>query len=131
MRAAVTATFHGPKIGLHVAPGAFHAGAVETIAIGIPRGAPAPDAAGLIGERVLDGVPHRARDGSKFTSGVVLVAGGAQRHHRRAHDGRPLGQRAGAGYVQVAVPESRPGGGRRCGCSRACRTRCRRRTAAT
>src|SRR5918998_434717 len=40
VRADVTATFHGPKAGLYVHPGKAHAGAVELIVIGIPRGAP-------------------------------------------------------------------------------------------
>src|SRR4051812_9765399 len=106
VRADVTATFHGSKVGLHVAPGTFHAGRVETIEIGIPRGAPVGSRAGLIAERVVDLVPHRSRDGSKFSSGTVVIAGGAA-----GYTGAPcmaaLGaQRAGAGYVQLAVPES-------------------------
>ena len=48
------------------------------VEIGIPRGAPAPARAGLIAERVLDLVPPRARCGTKFKSGVVVVAGGAR-----------------------------------------------------
>ncbi|HZI90421.1 MAG TPA: NAD(P)H-hydrate dehydratase [Thermoleophilaceae bacterium] len=105
VRADVTCTFHGSKVGLHVAPGAHHAGEVETIDIGIPRGAPAPQRAGRISERALGLYPRRARDGSKFTSGVVVVAGGA-----RGLTGAPTmaalaAQRAGAGYVQAAVPE--------------------------
>ena len=106
---AVTVTFHGSKVGLHVAPGALHAGEVEVVQIGVPRGAPEPSAAGLISERVLKLYPHRTRDGSKFTSGVVVMAGGA-----RGLTGAPTmaalsAQRAGAGYVQVAVPGlSRP-----------------------
>src|SRR4051794_34389016 len=40
--AGVTATFHGPKIGLYVEPGKTHAGRVEVIEIGIPRSAPPP-----------------------------------------------------------------------------------------
>ncbi len=104
VRAAVTATFHAPKAGLYVAPGAFHAGEVETVEIGIPRGAPAPARFGLISERVLASYPRRGSEGSKFTSGVVVVAGGA-----RGLTGAPTmaamaAQRAGAGYVQVAVP---------------------------
>ena len=78
VRADVTATFHASKIGLHVAPGKHHAGRVVVVEIGVPRGAPAPVAAGLITERVLELVPTRAADGSKFTSGVVAVAGGAR-----------------------------------------------------
>jgi NAD(P)H-hydrate epimerase len=104
VRATVTATFHAPKAGLYVAPGAFHAGEVKAVEIGIPRGAPEPSEVGLISERVLSGYPRRGSDGSKFTSGVVVVAGGA-----RGLTGAPAmaalaAQRAGAGYVQVAVP---------------------------
>jgi NAD(P)H-hydrate epimerase len=106
VRADVTATFHASKIGLHVAPGKHYAGRVVVVEIGVPRGAPAPAAAGLITDRLLELVPTRAADGSKFTSGVVAVAGGA-----RGLTGAPCmaamaAQRAGAGYVQVAVPGS-------------------------
>jgi ADP-dependent NAD(P)H-hydrate dehydratase / NAD(P)H-hydrate epimerase len=75
--AAVTATFHGPKVGLFTAPGKEHAGRVDVVEIGIPRGAPVPAAAGLISERVLELYPRRERSGSKFTSGVVAVVGGS------------------------------------------------------
>jgi NAD(P)H-hydrate epimerase len=106
VRADVTATFHGSKIGLHVAPGAFHAGRVETVEIGIPRGAPGGSRAGLIADRLVELVPHRVRDGSKFSSGTVVIAGGAA-----GYTGAPCmaamgAQRSGAGYVQLAVPES-------------------------
>jgi ADP-dependent NAD(P)H-hydrate dehydratase / NAD(P)H-hydrate epimerase len=106
VHAVLTATFHGSKVGLHVDPGKEHAGEVRVVAIGIPRGAPAPGAAGLIAARVLDGVPRRERGGSKFTSGFVVVAGGST-----GLTGAPamaaLGaMRAGAGYVQLAVPRS-------------------------
>ena len=106
VRAGATATFHGSKIGLHVAPGTFHAGRVEVIEIGIPREAPGGSQAGLICDRVLELVPHRRRDGSKFKSGTVVIAGGAA-----GYTGAPcmaaLGaQRTGAGYIQLAVPRS-------------------------
>ena len=106
VRAALTATFHGPKVGLFLAPGKEHAGRVEVVEIGIPRGAPAPAAAGLISERVLELFPRRERSGSKFTSGVVAVVGGS-----RGLTGAPTmaaraASRAGAGYVQVGVPAS-------------------------
>lgn len=102
--ARLTATFHGPKVGLYVAPGAFHAGEVRVVEIGVPRGAPLPEGAGLIAPRSLDLVPARARAGSKFDSGTVVVAGGA-----RGLTGAPCmaaraAMRTGAGYVQVAVP---------------------------
>jgi NAD(P)H-hydrate repair Nnr-like enzyme with NAD(P)H-hydrate epimerase domain len=76
VRADATATFHGPKLGLYVEPGKGHAGSVEVVEIGIPRGFPAPGASGLITDRVLDLYPHRPRSGSKFESGVVVVVGG-------------------------------------------------------
>jgi len=105
VRATATATFHGSKIGLHVAPGAFHAGRVEVIEIGIPRDAPSAATAGLIGERVLGLFPHRRREGNKFDSGTVVVAGGAAGLTGAPAMAALAAQRAGAGYVQVAAPE--------------------------
>ena len=105
VRASVTATFHGSKIGLHVAPGAFHAGRVEVVEIGIPRDAPSAATAGLITERVLKLFPRRRREGNKFASGTVVVAGGAAGLTGAPAMAALSAQRAGAGYVQVAVPE--------------------------
>jgi ADP-dependent NAD(P)H-hydrate dehydratase / NAD(P)H-hydrate epimerase len=104
VRAVATATFHGPKIGLYVNPGKEHAGRVEVVEIGIPRGAPSAAGAGLITERVLDLYPRRARSGSKFVSGVVVVAGGSVGLTGAPTMAARSAQRAGAGYVQVAVP---------------------------
>ena len=106
VRADLTATFHGPKVGLYVDPGKQHAGKVEVVEIGIPRDASLPDRAGLISPDVLKLVPPRPRSGTKFKSGVVVVAGGA-----RGLTGAPTmaalaAMRTGAGYVQVAVPAS-------------------------
>src|SRR3954447_7347445 len=106
VKAEATGTFHGAKIGLHVAPGTFDAGENRRIEIGIPRGAPQPQSAGLIAPRVRELVPHSPRDGSKFKSGGVVIAGGS-----KGLTGAPTmvalaAQRAGAGYVQVAVPRS-------------------------
>ncbi len=102
--ADLTVTFQRSNLGLHVAPGAAHAGAVEVVEIGVPRGCPVTPDTGLIAERLLDLYPRRQRYGTKFDSGVVVVAGGA-----RGLGGAPVlaalaAQRAGAGYVQVAVP---------------------------
>jgi ADP-dependent NAD(P)H-hydrate dehydratase / NAD(P)H-hydrate epimerase len=102
--ALVTATFHGSKIGLHVNPGKEHAGAVEVVEIGIPRGAPGASRAGLISERVLDLYPRRERSGSKFESGVVVVVGGSTGLTGAPTMAARSASRAGAGYVQVAVP---------------------------
>ena len=104
VRAAVTATFHGSKLGLHVNPGKEHAGRVEVIEIGIPRGAPEASSAGLIAERVLALYPRRKPSGSKFESGVVVVVGGSMGLTGAPTMAARAAGRAGAGYVQVAVP---------------------------
>ena len=105
VRAMATATFHGSKVGLHVMPGAAYAGRVEVVEIGIPRGAPVPGQAGLIAERVLGLFPHRGREGTKFTSGVVVVVGGSKGLTGAPTMAALSAGRAGAGYVEVAVPE--------------------------
>lgn len=104
VRALVTGTFHGSKVGLHVNPGKEHAGRVELVEIGIPRGAPGAGSAGLISERVLALYPRRSRSGSKFESGVVVVVGGSMGLTGAPTMAARSAQRAGAGYVQVAVP---------------------------
>jgi hydroxyethylthiazole kinase-like uncharacterized protein yjeF len=104
VRAVATATFHGSKVGLHVAPGKQHAGVVHVVDIGIPRGAPGASGAGLVSERVLDLFPRRARSASKFSSGVVVVVGGSMGLTGAPTMAARAAQRAGAGYVQVAVP---------------------------
>jgi hydroxyethylthiazole kinase-like uncharacterized protein yjeF len=104
VHAAATATFHGSKIGLHVDPGKGHAGRVEIVEIGIPRGAPGAERAGLISDRVLDLYPRRARAGTKFASGLVVVVGGSMGLTGAPTMAARSAARAGAGYVQVAVP---------------------------
>jgi hydroxyethylthiazole kinase-like uncharacterized protein yjeF len=104
VRALVTATFHAPKVGLYVNPGKDCAGRVEVLEIGIPRGAPGAERAGLISERVLGLYPRRPRSGSKFESGVVVVVGGSMGLTGAPTMTARSAQRAGAGYVQVAVP---------------------------
>jgi len=105
--ANATATFHAAKPGLWIEPGRGHAGVVHVIDIGIPAGAPAAADVGLIqDDALLELLPHRGVDSTKFTSGAVLVAGGSP-----GLTGAPcmaaLGaQRAGAGYVTTAVPAS-------------------------
>ncbi len=104
--ATVTVTFHAAKPGLWIHPGKAHAGAVEVLDIGIPRGAPLQVDIGLITPAVLELLPRRGADSTKFSSGHVLVAGGS-----RGLSGAPrmaaLGaMRAGAGYVTACVPES-------------------------
>jgi ADP-dependent NAD(P)H-hydrate dehydratase / NAD(P)H-hydrate epimerase len=107
--ATVTVTFHAPKPGLWIAPGKAHAGEVQTIDIGIPRGAPGAASVGLIAPSVLDRLQRRDASSTKFTSGHVLVVGGS-----RGLTGAPLmaaraSMRTGAGYVTACVPASLQG----------------------
>jgi ADP-dependent NAD(P)H-hydrate dehydratase / NAD(P)H-hydrate epimerase len=126
VRATVTVTFHAAKPGLWIAPGKAHAGRVETIDIGIPRGAPgAPDAVvaaggemvaaagevgvgpiGLIGPSVLDGLPRRGAASTKFSSGHVLVVGGSRGLSGAPRMAAQAAMRTGAGYVTACVPAS-------------------------
>jgi hydroxyethylthiazole kinase-like uncharacterized protein yjeF len=106
VRASATATFHRAKPGLWISPGKRHAGVVHVLDIGIPPGAPAEPAAGLIGDAILDEIPRRGAGSTKFSSGNVVVVGGA-----RGLTGAPCmaalaAMRAGAGYVTVATPAS-------------------------
>jgi hydroxyethylthiazole kinase-like uncharacterized protein yjeF len=108
VNAVATATFAAAKPGLWINPGKAHAGAVRVVDIGIPPGAPVdPPDIGLIHDpSVLALVPRRRPGWTKFTSGHVLVAGGA-----RGLSGAPClaaeaAQRAGAGYVTACVPAS-------------------------
>jgi len=105
-RARMTVTFHAPKPGLWIHPGKAHAGEVEVLDIGIPRGGPRDAPIGLIEPAVLGLLPRRTALSTKFSSGHVLVAGGS-----RGLTGAPrmtaLGaMRAGAGYVTALVPAS-------------------------
>jgi ADP-dependent NAD(P)H-hydrate dehydratase / NAD(P)H-hydrate epimerase len=108
VHALATATFAAAKPGLWINPGKAHAGAVRVVDIGIPPGAPvpAPDVGLIHDAPVLALVPRRRPGWTKFTSGHVLVAGGA-----RGLSGAPClaaeaAQRTGAGYVTACVPAS-------------------------
>ena len=104
--ADVTVTFHAPKPGLWISPGKTCAGEVVVTDIGIPDGAPARPAIGLIEAAVLSAVPHRAHDSTKFAAGSVLVCGGSTGLTGAPSMAAESAMRAGAGYVTVLVPAS-------------------------
>jgi hydroxyethylthiazole kinase-like uncharacterized protein yjeF len=106
VRAAVTATFHAGKPGLWIAPGKTHAGTVETIEIGIPRGWPGPATIGLIAPSVFELLPRRGTSSTKFSSGHVLIVGGSRGLTGAPRMAAHAAMRAGAGYVTGFVPES-------------------------
>jgi ADP-dependent NAD(P)H-hydrate dehydratase / NAD(P)H-hydrate epimerase len=112
VHAVATATFHAGKPGLWVSPGKQHAGEVAVVEIGIPaddrpdRKGEGDAAIGLIGDRVLAGLPERSHRTTKFDGGSVLVCGGS-----RGLTGAPSmaaegAARTGAGYVTALVPAS-------------------------
>jgi len=101
VQATLTVTFHASKVGLHVAPGRFHAGDVVLADIGL---APVETRALRATPALLRRVPLRAGRDSKFTAGAVLVVGGAA-----GTTGAPVlaamaALRADVGYVTIAVP---------------------------
>jgi NAD(P)H-hydrate epimerase len=103
VEAAVTVTFHGPKVGLEVAPGRFRAGEVVVADIGLAR---LDTENRLTTPAILGEIPRRRPDQNKYTAGTVLVVGGS-----RGLTGAPClaveaAFRADAGYVAVAVPDS-------------------------
>lgn len=101
VRAALTVTFHGRKVGLVIAPGRFHAGEVVVADIGLE---PVPTEHQRVDERVLADVPRRRAEDSKYTAGSVLVVGGAPGTTGAACLAAMAAFRADAGYVAIAVP---------------------------
>jgi NAD(P)H-hydrate epimerase len=105
--ADATVTFHAAKPGLWIRPGKQLAGEITVIDIGIPsEGAPGEPRIGLITSRVLEAIPRRASDSTKFSAGSVLVCGGSPGLTGAPTMASMAAARAGAGYVTVAVPAS-------------------------
>jgi NAD(P)H-hydrate epimerase len=106
VRADVTVTMHGPKIGLAIAPGRFHAGEVEVADIGLE---PAETEHRLVTPEILAEVPRRSAGDNKYTAGHVLVVGGSRGMTGAAALASRAAFRADAGYVTIAAPaESLP-----------------------
>jgi NAD(P)H-hydrate epimerase len=103
VRAVLTVTFHGRKVGHAVAPGRFHAGEVVVADIGLEGG---QTRARLVTEEILAEIPRRGPQDTKYTAGFVVCVGGS-----RGLTGAPFltseaAMRAGAGYVRACVPAS-------------------------
>ena len=105
-RADATVTFHAAKPGLWISPGKSLSGDVHVIEIGIPAGGPVEPTVGLIRPAVLDGVPRRGRDSTKFAAGSVLVCGGSTGLTGAPSMAAEAAMRTGAGYVTALVPAS-------------------------
>jgi NAD(P)H-hydrate epimerase len=106
VRATATATFHASKPGLWIAPGKDHAGKVRIVDIGIPPGGSWEPSIGLINADVVDAIPRRGRESTKFAAGSVLVCGGSTGLTGAPSMASESAMRAGAGYVTALVPGS-------------------------
>ncbi len=102
--ADITVGFHRAKLGHWISPGKAHAGELRVAEIGIPAGAPAEAAGGVITDGVLDLPSSRAPNSTKFDSGQVLVIGGSRGLTGAVCMAAEAAIRVGAGYATVAVP---------------------------
>ena len=100
----MTVTMHGPKVGLEVAPGRFHAGEVVVADIGLERGETEHR---LVMPAILGSIPRRSAEQTQ-----VQRRGRCSSSAARAVSPEPpclaaeAAFRADAGYVAVAVPDS-------------------------
>jgi len=100
--ADMTVTFHGEKVGHHVTPGAYLAGYLEVADIGLE---PLDTEHARVTREILELVPRRGPEDTKYTAGHVVVIGGSP-----GLTGAPCltalaAMRADAGYVTLAGPE--------------------------
>jgi hydroxyethylthiazole kinase-like uncharacterized protein yjeF len=101
VRAALTVTFHGRKVGHEVAPGRFHRGELVVADIGLE---PQETEHGLVTPAILDQVPRRKPGDTKYTAGSVLVVGGSPGMTGAVCLTAEAAFRADAGYVAIAAP---------------------------
>ena len=101
VRATVTVTMHGPKVGLAVGPGCFLAGDVVVAEIGLE---PRETRHRLVTRDILRLVPRKRAEDNKYTAGSVLVVGGARGTTGAAALAARAAYRADAGYVAIAAP---------------------------
>jgi hydroxyethylthiazole kinase-like uncharacterized protein yjeF len=106
VRADVTVTMHGRKVGLEVAPGRFNVGDVVVADIGLDH---RESANRLVTREVLTVVPRKRPEDTKYTAGALLVVGGAPGMTGAVTLTATAAFRADAGYVTVCAPaESLP-----------------------
>jgi NAD(P)H-hydrate epimerase len=101
VRADVTVTMHGAKVGLAVSPGRFHAGEVVVADIGLEQ---AETENREVTAEILRLVPAKQPGDNKYSAGAVLVVGGAPGFTGAATLCARAAFRADVGYVTVAAP---------------------------
>jgi NAD(P)H-hydrate epimerase len=100
--ADLTVTFHGAKVGHYVTPGAYLAGYLEVVDIGLE---PGKTENARVTKEILDQVPRRSPEGNKYRSGHVVVVGGSPGMTGAPCLAAVAAFRADAGYVVLAGPE--------------------------
>lgn len=98
VRADVTVTMHGRKVGLEVAPGRFRAGEVVVADIGLEQ---RETGAALVDRAVLGLVPRKRETDNKYTAGALLVVGGSPGMAGSVTLTASAAFRADAGYVTI------------------------------
>jgi len=101
VRADVTVTMHGRKVGLEVAPGRFNAGDVVVADIGLDH---RDTTHGVVTRDLLSLVPPKLPSDTKYTAGALLVVGGAPGMTGAVILTATAAFRADAGYVTVCAP---------------------------
>jgi NAD(P)H-hydrate epimerase len=108
VRADLTVTFGAPKRGHFLYPGRAFAGALEIVDIGLVAGDDDPTGFPFTlatDEEIALLLPQRDPRAHKGTAGRVLLVGGAPGLTGAVVLAARAATRAGAGYVQCAVPE--------------------------
>ena len=103
IQAELTVTFHGPKVGIAVAPGRFQAGEVVVADIGLAQ---TETHHRRVSERILGLVPRRGERDNKYSAGSVLVIGGSAGKTGAPSLAAEASLRAGAGICTACVPAS-------------------------
>ena len=103
VRADLSVTFHGRKVGHEVTPGGFHAGEVVVADIGLE---PAETRSARATRDILHVVPRRSPEDNKYTAGHVVVVGGSPGMTGAPCLSALAALRADAGYVALAGPKS-------------------------
>src|SRR5918994_412033 len=103
VRADLSVTFHGRKVGHDVSPGRFHAGEVVVADIGLE---PVETRNSRATTEILRAVPRRSPEDNKYTAGHVVVVGGSPGMTGAPCLSALAALRADAGYVALAGPKS-------------------------
>ena len=103
VRADLSVTFQGRKVGHEVSPGRFHAGEVVVADIGLE---PIETRNARATREILSVVPRRSPEDNKYTAGHVVVVGGSPGMTGAPCLSALAALRADAGYVALAGPKS-------------------------